>query len=128
MRSFLLRAAITAAALVGIGVVLPDVSVPTDVVQLAGLALVFGLVNAFVRPVVHLLALPLKLATLGLVTFVINGALLLGVAWAAGRLEIAFSIGGFPPNLTPASLALAIACAAILGVVSTAASLLVPDL
>jgi putative membrane protein len=127
MRSFLLRAAITAAALVGLGTALPDVRVPSDIVQLAGLAAVFGLVNAFVRPVVHLLALPLKLATLGLVTFAINGALFLGVAWAAGQVEIPFSIGGFPPDLTPASVGLAIACAAILGVVSTAASLLVPD-
>ena len=128
MRSFLLRAAITAAALVGLGIALPDVRVPSDVVELAGLAAVFGLVNAFVRPVVHLLALPLKLATLGLVTFILNGILFLGVAWAAGRLEIPFSIGGFPPELTPAAVGLAIACAAILGVVSTAASLLVPDL
>lgn len=128
MRSFLLRAAITAAALIGLGIALPDVRVPSDVVQLAGLAAVFGLVNAFVRPVVHLLALPLKLATLGLVTFVINGALFLGVAWAAGQLGIPFSIGGFPPDLTLASVGLAIACAAAIGVVSTAASLLVPDL
>ena len=127
MRSFLLRAAITAAALVGIGIALPDVHVPSDIVQLAGLAAVFGLVNAFVRPIVHLLALPLKLATLGLVTFAINGALFLGVAWAAGQLEIPFSIGGFPPDLTLAAVGLAVACAAILGIVSTAASLLLPD-
>ena len=128
MRSFLLRAAITAAALVGIGTVLRDVHVPSDIVQLAGLAAVFGLVNAFVRPVVHLLALPLKLVTLGLVTFLVNGALFLGVAWAAGRLEIPFSIGGLPPDITPEAIGLAIVCAAVLGAVSTAASLLVPDL
>jgi putative membrane protein len=127
MRSFLLRAAITAAALVALGIALPDVHVPSDVIQLAGLAAVFGIVNAFVRPVVHLLALPLKLLTLGLVTFVINGALFLGVAWAAGRLGIPFSIGGFPPDLTLESVGLAIACAAVLGIVSTAASLLVRD-
>jgi putative membrane protein len=127
MRSFLLRAAITAVALVALGIALPDVHVPSDVIQLAGLAAVFGIVNAFVRPVVHLLALPLKLLTLGLVTFVINGALFLGVAWAAGRLGIPFSIGGFPPDLTLESVGLAIACAAVLGIVSTAASLLVRD-
>jgi putative membrane protein len=128
MRSFLLRAAITAAALVGLGIALPDVHVPSDVVQLAGLAAVFGVVNAFVRPVVHLLAFPLKLATLGLVAFLVNGALFLGVAWAAGQLGIPFSIGGFPPDLTLEAIGLAIVSAAILGAVSTAASLLVPDL
>lgn len=128
MRSFLLRAAITAAALVGLGIALRDVHVPSDVVQLAGLAAVFGVVNAFVRPVVHLLALPLKLATLGLVAFLVNGALFLGVAWAAGQLGIPFSIDGFPPDLTLEAIGLAIVSAAILGAVSTAASLLVPDL
>jgi hypothetical protein len=54
--------------------------------------------------------------------------LVLGVAWAAGQLDLGFSVGGYPPDLSPLSLGVAIAVAAILGVVSTAASFLVPDL
>lgn len=128
MRSFLLRAALVAVTLVVIASVLPQVVVPDSVVDLVGIAALFGASNALVRPVVHLLALPVRLATLGLATFLLNGVLVLGVAWAAGQLELGFSVGGYPPDLSPVSLGVAIAVAAILGVVSTAASLLVPDL
>lgn len=42
---------------------------------------VFGIVNAIVTPVIKVLAFPLYLLTFGLIAFVINGALLLLVAW-----------------------------------------------
>ena len=128
VRSFLLRAALVAITLVAVARVLPQVIVPESVVDLAGVAALFGVANALVRPVVHLLALPVRLATLGLATFVLNGALVLGVAWVAGRLDLGFSVGGYPPDLSPASLGVAVVVAAVLGLVSTAASLLVPDL
>jgi putative membrane protein len=128
VRSFLLRAAVVAVTLVVIAQVLPQVVVPESVVDLIGIAALFGVSNALVRPVVHLLALPVRLATLGLATFALNGALVLGIAWLAGQLGLGFSVGGFPPDLSPASLGVAVAVAAALGVVSTAASLLVPDL
>ena len=128
VRSFLLRAALVAVTLVVIARVLPQVVVPESVLDLVGIAALFGVSNALVRPVVHLLALPVRLATLGLATFALNGALVLGIAWLAGQLELGFSVGGFPPDLSPASLGVAVAVAAVLGVVSTAASLLVPDL
>ena len=128
VRSFLLRAALVAITLVAVARVLPQVVVPESVVDLAGVAALFGVANALVRPVVHLLALPVRLATLGLATFVLNGALVLGVAWVAGRLDLGFSVGGYPPDLSPASLGVAVVVAAVLGLVSTAASLLVPDL
>ncbi|MFQ6044911.1 MAG: phage holin family protein [Gemmatimonadales bacterium] len=44
-------------------------------------ALLLGLVNAFVRPLIVVLTLPITLMTLGLFLFVINGAMLLVVAW-----------------------------------------------
>jgi putative membrane protein len=127
MRSFLLRAAVVAIALVAIGRFAPQVVVPESPVQLAGLAALFGVANAFVRPVVHLLALPVKLATLGLASFVVNAALVLGVAWAAGRLEVGFSVGGFPPDVSLEAVAVAAALAAVLGVVSAVASIVLPD-
>jgi putative membrane protein len=128
VRSFLLRAALVATTLVVLARVLPQVVVPEDPVDLVGIAALFGVSNALVRPAVHLLALPIRLATVGLVTFVLNGVLVLGVAFVAGELELGFSIGGFPPDLSPVSLGVAIVVAAVLGVVSTAASLVVPDL
>lgn len=44
-------------------------------------ALVFGFVNGIIAPVIKVLALPLYILTFGLISFVINGALLLFVAW-----------------------------------------------
>ncbi len=45
-------------------------------------ALLLGLVNAFIKPVIIILTLPLNVLTLGLLTLVINGMLLSFVAWA----------------------------------------------
>ena len=46
------------------------------------IAIVLGLVNAFIRPLVKLLALPINFLTLGLFTFVINGLMVLLCSWA----------------------------------------------
>lgn len=54
-------------------------------------ALVFGLVNTFIKPVAHLLALPVTILTLGLFAFVVNGLLL----WLTAALVPGFSISGF---------------------------------
>jgi len=64
---------------------------------LIGVALLFGLVNALLRPILKLLTCPLILLTLGLFTFVIN-AILLALAAALGRqLGLGFWVEGFGP-------------------------------
>jgi len=62
---------------------------------LAIVALIFGLVNALIRPVVKLLALPLIILTLGLITFVINALMLLLTSWITGKLDVEFHVDGF---------------------------------
>lgn len=62
---------------------------------LLGAALLLGLVNAIVRPLLVLLTLPFTLITLGLFLLVINAAMLGLVAWAFDD----FSIAGFWPAL-----------------------------
>lgn len=58
--------------------------------------LIFGLVNAIIAPVIKIVALPLYLLTFGLISLVINGALLLFVAWLSSLLDgDTFSIDGF---------------------------------
>lgn len=47
-------------------------------------SLLLGILNAFVKPILMLLALPLVIFTLGLFTFVINGLMLYGVGWLMG--------------------------------------------
>lgn len=54
-------------------------------------ALVLGLINALVRPLLFLLTLPITLLTLGLFIFVLNGLLF----WAVANMVPGFSVGGF---------------------------------
>ena len=70
--TFLIRILINAAALWVATRFVDGITFQGDWVRLLGVALVFGLVNAIVRPIVKLLTLPLLILTLGLFTFVIN--------------------------------------------------------
>ena len=58
-------------------------------------AVIFGLVNAVIRPFVRLIALPLYLLTLGLITFVINALMLLLTSWLSGQTALQFEVDGF---------------------------------
>ncbi|GAA0902054.1 phage holin family protein [Streptomyces thermoalcalitolerans] len=58
-------------------------------------ALVFGLVNFLVKPVVRVLTLPLFLLTLGLITLVVNALMLLLTSWVCGTLGVSFHVEGF---------------------------------
>lgn len=66
---------------------------------LVGVALVFGVVNTFIKPVLTVVSLPVQLLTLGLFTFVINALLLMLTAWVAASLGIAFSVDSFMAGL-----------------------------
>ncbi len=56
---------------------------------------ILAIVHTFVRPVLFWLTCPLQLLTLGLFTFVLNAAMLALTAWAAGKLDVDFSVDGF---------------------------------
>ncbi|MET9731772.1 phage holin family protein [Streptomyces sp. NPDC006458] len=58
-------------------------------------ALLFGLVNFLVKPVVNLLSLPLMVLTLGLFTLVVNALMLLLTSWLADQLDLSFHVEGF---------------------------------
>jgi putative membrane protein len=47
-------------------------------------AIIFGLVNAFIRPIIKLISLPITCLTLGLFTLVINAAMIMLTAWFSG--------------------------------------------
>jgi putative membrane protein len=64
-------------------------------ITLIVVAAIFGVVNAVVKPVVQLLALPLFILTLGLITFVINALMLLLTSAIAGWLDVPFRVDGF---------------------------------
>ena len=58
-------------------------------------ALLFGILNAVVRPIILLIAFPITLITLGLFSFVVNA----GLFWWVGSFVEGFSVGGFVPAL-----------------------------
>jgi putative membrane protein len=62
-------------------------------------ALIFGVVNAVIRPIVFVLTLPLTILTLGLFTFVLNALMLLLTSWIAQGMELGFRVNGFLPAL-----------------------------
>jgi putative membrane protein len=88
---FLLRLLINAVALLITAWIIPGIHLgaagphPTtkDWVTLLIVALIFGLVNAVIRPILILLSLPLEILTLGLFIFVINAFMLLLTSWIA---------------------------------------------
>lgn len=81
---------INTVALIAVAYLMPSISVSSFGAALIA-ALVLGLVNAVVRPVLILLTLPVTVLTLGLFIFVLNGLLF----WAVGSWLEGFSVGGF---------------------------------
>lgn len=86
----LYRWALNALALLAVSFLYSGVSVSGPLALIIGAA-VLGLVNAFVRPVLFVLTLPINLLTLGLFTFVLNGLML----WLASGLVPGFAVHGF---------------------------------
>jgi putative membrane protein len=77
------------------GITLQGATTGKRVLTLLIVAVIFGLVNAIVRPIVKLLSLPFIILTLGLLTFVINGLMLLLTSWITGKLDVQFHVSGF---------------------------------
>jgi putative membrane protein len=62
---------------------------------LLGVAVIFGLVNAIIRPILRLLTLPLVVLTLGLFLLVLNALMLLLTEWIAEQFDLTFQVDGF---------------------------------
>jgi putative membrane protein len=116
MRPLLIRWLINTLALYVAVSYLPGFHFESGPAALLAVAAIFGLVNAFVRPLLTVLTCPLVLLTLGLFTLVINAAMLLLTAWLSHQLGIAFRIDGFGPAFWGAL---------VIGLVSIALSILV---
>lgn len=125
MVELLVRIVINAAALYVAVQVVPQLSFSfgNDWWKLLVVALIFALVNSYLRPIVKALSLPISLLTMGLVAFVINAAMLLVVALASDALKLGFQVGGFPPSLDAEAIVGALLGALVVSVVSTLASI-----
>lgn len=94
---FLLRILATAAALWIATQIVPGVTHSGPWTSLLLVAIVFGLLNAIVRPLLKLLTCPLILLTLGLFTFVINALMLWLTSAISSTLGLGFHVAGFVP-------------------------------
>lgn len=120
-----LKTAVNGVALWVAGALLAGISFAKDtewtgtVVTVVLVALVFGLVNAVIKPVVKLFTLPLIWLTLGLFTLVVNALMLELTSWLAGKLGLGFHVDAFFWD--------AVLGAIIITVVSMILNVVVPD-
>ncbi|HXX31244.1 MAG TPA: phage holin family protein [Myxococcaceae bacterium] len=94
---FLLRLVITAVALWVATRIVPGISHSGGALALLGVAVVFGVVNAFIGGLVKLFTLPITIVTLGLFALVINALLLWLTGAVSGSLGLGFHVAGFVP-------------------------------
>ncbi len=88
-------AALAVATFVLNGITLDGATSERKIVVLLGVALIFGLVNAAIKPIFKLVTLPLVLLSLGLFLLVINALLLMLTSWLAGMFGLGWQVDGF---------------------------------
>jgi putative membrane protein len=92
---FLARLLVTAAALWVATRIVPGVSHEGGWAPFLGTAVVFGVLNAFIRPVAKILTFPLIIVTLGLFALVVNGLMLWLTSALSESLGLGFHVSGF---------------------------------
>ena len=120
---FLIRTVVTAIALwvstlIVSGITVTGSSTVANVVTLLVVAIVFGLVNAILKPIIMVLGCLFYIVTLGLIAFVVNALLFLLVDWIADLLSLPFNVEGFWSAFWGAI---------IVGLVSWLINLVIPD-
>ncbi|KAA6220728.1 phage holin family protein [Streptomyces albofaciens JCM 4342] len=123
MKNFVVKTIANAAALAVAIWLLKDITLTGEntgrkALTLVLVALIFGVVNFVVKPVVKLLSFPLFILTLGLITLVINALMLLLTSWLADKFHLAFHVEGFW---------IAVLGGVIISIVSWALHVVLPD-
>jgi putative membrane protein len=100
MVAFLARVAVIAVALAVATWIVPGIdngatTTSTSIGTLVGVALIFGLVNAFLKPMIKFVGGCFYLITLGLIGLVVNALLFMLVGWLATSLGLPFTVSGF---------------------------------
>jgi putative membrane protein len=130
----LVKIGVNAVALLAAANVVPefrlvfDKGKPEDWGKIVLIALVFALVNSYLKPILKVLAMPIGFMTMGLVAFVINAGMLLGTAWLVSQahdtINIVFSVGGYPPTWGYEAIGVAVVASIVISIVATALDLL----
>jgi putative membrane protein len=126
MQGFLIKTVVNgialwaaAAAIDGIRLGEDDPELSTRLLTIGLVALIFGIINAFVKPFAQLLSLPFIIITLGLFTLIVNAFMLQITEWVSEPLGLDFSIDAFFWD--------AVLGAIVITVVSMVVNLVVPD-
>jgi putative membrane protein len=119
----IIRLIISALALWISTLVISGITVAGSAAEKAGtllvVAVIFGVVNAVLRPIIKVLGCWAYALTLGLIAIVVNAALLMLTGWIAERLDLSFDVDKFWPT--------AVLGALLIGIVSWLLNLVVPD-
>jgi putative membrane protein len=97
MRILIVAVALGIAHLLISGIELRGGSTLSKIGTLIAVALIFGIVNAVIKPIVKAVGCLFYMLTLGLIGLVVNGLLLWLCSWVAGKLSLPFHITGFWP-------------------------------
>ncbi|USQ76516.1 phage holin family protein [Ornithinimicrobium cryptoxanthini] len=88
--------ALWVAALLVDGIVFEEASSTTaQVLTIAAVALIFGVLNAVIKPILTILSLPVLILTLGLFTFILNAIMLWLTQWVAAWFDLGFDVQSF---------------------------------
>ena len=117
-----IRILLNAIALIAAVRIVPGAEFKGDWIQLAILAAIFGVVNAYLRPIVKLLSLPLSLLSFGLIGFVINAGMVMIATAISDNLSLGFRLAGWPAK--PISLDAVVAAVLVALVISVVSMLL----
>ncbi len=90
MRTLLVKWLVSALAILFVGNFLPGIHVPDFTIALI-VALVLGIMNAVIRPILLIITLPINILTLGIFTFILNGFML----WLVDFFLVGIVIDGF---------------------------------
>jgi putative membrane protein len=130
MIDFLIQIAINTAALLVATRVVPKLDLSfgpngADWWRAIAVAILFGIVNSYLKPIVKTLSLPLTLLTFGVVGFVINLGLFLLVGFVSGQLKLGLSIAGWPKGpITIDVIVTALIASVVMSIVATVLSIL----
>lgn len=102
MKSFAIKTLVNGIALWVAAIVVPGIHLGEDashlstrLLSIVGVAVVFGLVNAALKPIVRFFSWPAIILTLGLFTWVVNALMLQVTSWLAGSLGLDFHVDQF---------------------------------
>jgi len=124
---FIIGTIATAITFAIVAYLLPQIDYGDSIVNLLILAVIAGVVNGFIKPIIKIFSLPLTMMTFGLFGLVINAALLLLIAVIADVVGIDFSVGGFPPDFGLGTIVAALIGAVALSIVGAIVNMVVPD-